>query len=355
MFKLKFSVLILLISLLFSACSFSFSSDSDSDGDQQSLGGEVSKTEVSKRPEIKEEDPKPVSEVGNYQVEVDSVLVDNTGIGFNYEGEMVSDRDFSTAWCSVVKDAGGEISYVFASPVKASYFGIVPGYARDEVIYNQNNRVKSFKLSFDDKEFKTFNLEDKYGMQFVDFGGEQVFKKVSLLIDGVYPGSKYKDTCVSEWDFVSDYVKNKDDVAAKSYYENYKKKDALKPYDIVGDITVSDVTTEACKNPEKPSDLVIEENGVTKYPGWKILYVAAHVNQYGSVSDVIDAELYYKDFDGQWRIVDSALSAIVEKACNGGLYSYIEVYTGYYDSEYLLKFYNKGKLVGSKEISVYWP
>ncbi|PIZ76306.1 hypothetical protein COY05_01535 [Candidatus Peregrinibacteria bacterium CG_4_10_14_0_2_um_filter_38_24] len=351
MFKFKFFVLAVIVPVLFSACSFSFSLG-DSEGEKD-LGDKVVETEVAQRPEVKEEEAKPIAEVKNYQVEVNSVLVDNTGIGFNYEGEMVSDRDFSTAWCSE-KGLGGKISYVFSTPVKASGFGIVPGFARDEAIFKQNNRVHGMQMYFDDVKGNVVTLEDKYGMQFVDFDGEKTFKKITLEVEELYSGSKYDDTCISEWDFVSDYVQNKDAVAAKGYYENYKKKDALKPYDIVGEISVSDVTTSACNNPEKASGLVLEENGVKKYPGWKRLYVAANVNEFGSISDVVDLELYYKGWDGQWYISDSALSSPVVKACNGGLYSNFEVYTGYYDSEYLMKFYNKGKLVGSKEIVVYY-
>ncbi len=352
MFKLRFFVLALIVPMLLSACSFSFSTNSSEDkkGDEKN----VSKSEVPKRAEAKEEAPKPIAEVKNYQVETSSVLVDNTGIGFNYEGEMVADRDFSTAWCSE-KGLNGKISYVFSTPVKASGFGIVGGFARDEAIFKQNNRVHGMQMYFDDVKGNLVTLEDKYGMQFVDFGGEKTFKKITLEVQEVYSGSKYDDTCISEWDFTSDYVKNKDAAAAKGYYENYKKKDALKPYDIVGDISVSDVTTSACQNPEKASDLVVEKDGVKQYPGWKILYVSANINEFGSTSDSIEMELYYKGFlDGQWHIADSALSQPVVKACNGGLYSNFEVYTGYYDQEYLVKFYNKGKLVGSKEIAVYY-
>ncbi len=356
MFKLKFFALALIVPMLLSACSFSFGSTESKQGAERKQVSEKndSKTEIPERVAVKEEAPKPISEVKNYQVEVNSVLVDNTGIGFNYDGEMVSDRDFSTAWCST-EGLGGKISYVFSTPVKASGFGIVGGFARDEAIFKQNNRVHGMQMYFDDKKGNVVTLEDKYGMQFVDFAEEKTFKKITLEIQELYSGSKYQDTCISEWDFVSDYVKNKDAAAAKAYYENYKKKDALKPYDIVGEISISDVATGGCKNPEKASDLVVEENGVKQYPGWKVVYVSANVNEFGSTSDSIDMELYYKGFlDGQWYLSDSALSSPVVKACNGGLYSHFEVYTGFYDKEYLLKFYSKGKLVGSKEIVVYY-
>lgn len=291
----------------------------------------------------------PIGDAKDYQVEVSSVLIDDTAIGFNYEGQMVADNDFSTAWCPTDGGIGAKVSYVFNSPVSASSFGIVPGFARDEAIYQKNNRLKTVAIYLDEVKFKEFELSDGYGMQFIDFGEEKTFKKVTLEVVGVYKGSKYDDTCIAEWDFWSDYEVNKDADAALNYYNNYKKNDALKPYDLVGNITVSDNPPAACKEPVDPSPAIYEEDGVMKYPSYSGLYFTAYINEYGVADENLDVELYYKGYDNDWYLDDSAFEWPIVESCGGNLYQHIKVYIGN-DSAYLIKIYNKGKLVGSKEI-----
>jgi len=299
-----------------------------------------------------EEEAISIFDAKGYQIEADSVLVDSTNIGFNYEAAMVDDEDFSTAWCSSEGGIGGKISYVFDSLVEASYFGVVGGFARDESIFAQNNRLKTIKIYLDDIEFGEYELLDEYGMQFVDLVGAQPFKKITMEIVAVYPGNKYDDTCIAEWDFWSDYVVNHDSVAAVNYYENYKQADALKPYDIVGSITVSDTPPAACKEPEPVSDMVLEENGETLYPSYSTLYFTSYINEYGQADQNLDVELYYKGYDDEWHMVDSAFEWPVVESCSGQLYQHIKVNVGW-NKAYMIKIYNSGKLVGSKEIMTY--
>ena len=317
-----------------------------------SVVDEVDKEAVVEEQKEAEEEVLDIAEATDPQIEVSSVLLDKTAIGFNYEGEMVSDKDFSTAWCPSEAGVGSKISYVFNSPVKSSYFGLVPGFARDEAIYKQNNRIQSLALYFDDVKWKDYELEDLYGMQFLEFGEEKSFKKITIEVTAVYAGSKYPDTCISEWDFWSDYVKNKDVGAALNYYNNYKKKDALKPYDIVGQITVSDIPPAACKEPEPASADVYEKDGVMVYPSYSFLYFTSYINQFGVADQNLDVELYYKGYDEEWYLVDSSFEWPIVESCGGNLYQHIKVSIGLH-SAYLLKIYNQGKLVGSKEIATY--
>ncbi len=337
--------------LFLSACQDSGSRSVDVE-EGVSVVEDVDQEEVIEDQKEEEEEAKDIVDATDYQIEVSSVLVDNTAIGFNYEGEMVSDKDFSTAWCPIDGGVGAKISYVFNSPVKASYFGIVPGFARDEAIYKQNNRIKSLALYFDEVKLKDYELADIYEMQFLEFGEEKTFKKITIEVTAVYAGSKYQDTCIAEWDFWSDYVKNKDVDAASNYYTSYKKNDALKPYDIVGLITVSDVPPAACKEPEAASSDIYEKDGVMFYPSYRGLYFTSYINQFGVADQNLDVELYYKGYDDEWYLVDSAFEWPIVESCGGNLYQHIKVYIGD-NSAYLIKIYNEGKLVGSKEIATY--
>ena len=70
--------------------------------------------------------------------------------------------------------------------------------------YNNNNRVKQFKLSV--KKGNTtktvdVDLEDKTKGQFIVFNEPIEADMVTLTIESVYEGAKYDDTVVSELEF----------------------------------------------------------------------------------------------------------------------------------------------------------
>lgn len=181
--------------------------------------------------EIIEEKINPIrSARDKIQVFASSTLIDTTGIGFDYSPKQVLDQDFSTSWTEDVEDEGvGEwIRLDFPSQAKINTLGIVPGYARDEEIYAENNRLKSFELEFSDGTKITKTLPDTYGMHFVEFSTVKT-TSLKLTIKSVYKGSKYNDTCIAELDIWSDYVINKDAQAALNYYKKYKEPYALKP------------------------------------------------------------------------------------------------------------------------------
>jgi len=194
------------------------------------LEEEVEK-EKEEEPEAKEEKINPTRPVRDkVQIFASSTLVDTTGIGFDYSPKQVLDQDFSTSWVEDTEDEGvGEwIRLDFSEKAKINTLGIVPGYARDEEIYGENNRVRGFELEFSDGTKITKILSDSYGMHFVEFPTVET-TSLKLMIKSVYKGSKYNDTCVAELDIWSDYVLNKDAQAALNYYKKYKEPYALKP------------------------------------------------------------------------------------------------------------------------------
>lgn len=324
-------------------------------------------TGVDMEAEAEEEQDVPVVsayEVKDYLFTASSTLVDDTNIGFNYEPAMVADMDFSTAWCRAAGDAEPSIVFDFSRPVKAENFGIVPGFARDEKIYFQNNRVKKATLLFDDKDPMEIELKDDYGMQFVELGGKE-FSKIKLVIKDVYKGSKYDDACISEWDFVSEYVQKGDGVAAMDYYVKEKKADALRPYDIVAKVEPLMSAPDSCKNPEltgfivgEPGDVGLYEDG--SYYLWSApKYVVAIINQFGAEGD----ELEFKWYEDQirwgeeasdesvhlgWKFLGEDKDVPVVKSCDGKLFAYAQVVHGV-DSfmfDYRVDVFNMDKLVG---------
>jgi len=80
---------------------------------------------------------------------------------------------------------------------------IVNGYAKDEITWQENNRVKSMKLYFMDEYMGTITLEDTMLPQYVDLSPVSIRvsngceAKFRFEITDVYKGTKYDDTCIS--------------------------------------------------------------------------------------------------------------------------------------------------------------
>lgn len=360
--------LVLLMVLIFTAC------NSDETVDEVKDDTESTESETVDNNEVKEEE-KPeardiVNEKNEFLVEADSVLVDDTNIGFNYEPAMVSDQDFSTSWCTKGGGAKGELIMTFQEFVKAEKVGIVPGFGRDDVIYFQNNRIKELEISFatdgDFGDAKTVELSDEYKMHFIDLEGAE-FNKVKFEIKDIYKGSKYKDTCIAEVDFWSDFVKSEDAKAAMNYYVKYEKDFALEPYDIIGKVVFSDAPSDKCGSPGKllgdEGYSFVAEDGSNVFSGLPI-YVSAYVNEYGREGDLLDLKWYGEvlDFESEpgeagfkslgWDLSGVQGGIPVVRSCDGKLYLHsnsenLASVTGPILGEYKVYFYNKGKLVGS--------
>ncbi len=162
-----------------------------------------------------------------------SELEDDTAYGFAYNSSNVLDLDYSTSWCSTDEGVPQVLSLSFPEVTELGTVGIVGGYARDEKIFFQNNRLKTVEVWYDDlpEAVDELHFEDVYGMQFFDLTQEEA-QTVKFKIMETYPGSKYTDTCVAEVDLWSDWVEQKDADAAYNYYLEYKEGFSARPVGI---------------------------------------------------------------------------------------------------------------------------
>lgn len=138
---------------------------------------------------------------------------------YNYGRKNLFDGDLSTCWAEGVKNNGiGEtIELSFNKEVNIGVIGLINGNTFNKDTYYQNARVKKLKIQiiddnkenvlekiviFDDKSYE--QIDKNYihkSMQIIkDFGDgfDVENKKIRLTILEVFPGSKYKDTCISE-------------------------------------------------------------------------------------------------------------------------------------------------------------
>lgn len=142
-----------------------------------------------------------------------------------YNAECLFDKKVETAWVEGKKDDGsGEWINVFlqaskesetSKPFTITEFAMIPGYAKNEKTWIENNRIKTALLIIYSREsapdspyrYMVYRLhfEDWMGLQIFSFEdhvpSDMMRKKAWLIIEEVYKGTKYSDTCISEMVF----------------------------------------------------------------------------------------------------------------------------------------------------------
>jgi hypothetical protein len=136
------------------------------------------------------------------------------------------DKKIDTAWVEGAKDAGiGEMISIIINTQVGKYnadrtsglfnFGVIPGYSKSNKTWLENNRIKRalfiierkvaegknsytayviLRLKFKDKnQLQVFDIE-KYD----NYSDVRYNAKFWLIIEDVYKGTKYNDTCISE-------------------------------------------------------------------------------------------------------------------------------------------------------------
>ncbi len=122
-----------------------------------------------------------------------------------YSARNVWDKDPKTAWVEGKGDDGvGEwIDFAFFPDSRViGAIKIINGYAKSEGLYQANNRVKRVRISFDDGTSFEAELNDgQIQPQLIRFPMPKKTERIRLTILEVYPGTKYRDTCISEIEF----------------------------------------------------------------------------------------------------------------------------------------------------------
>jgi len=126
------------------------------------------------------------------------------------------DRNLDTAWCEGATGDGIGQSLTFElKDVIVSGVGIINGYVKNEETFQSNNRIKKIKLIMVQKngenkeEIVDLPRRDVHRLNreavapFIDWvldNGDpyETTKSITLVIQEVYPGSRYRDTCISE-------------------------------------------------------------------------------------------------------------------------------------------------------------
>ena len=122
--------------------------------------------------------------------------------GTVYGAAFLNDGDTSTPWEEGVEGdgIGEQITYEPEAGTKLQVIRIYPGNGRSDKAFQENNRPKTITLEIDGKK-QILNFDD--AGHFYTFSSKKpvTAKQVKLIIDSVYPGSKWQDTCISEVEF----------------------------------------------------------------------------------------------------------------------------------------------------------
>jgi len=142
-----------------------------------------------------------------------STLEENPGNPDEFIPTNVLDGVDATCWAEGGKESdyaygsGYEefIGFAWSEPINIESIKILPGFAIEKDIWRAYNRPKSITIYTMNNEY-TFTLEDEMSEQQYKFPDEGLkgIRHLKIVMNEVYPGDKYDDTCISEIEFIYD-------------------------------------------------------------------------------------------------------------------------------------------------------
>ena len=121
----------------------------------------------------------------------------------DYPPQNLIDGDKKTSWQEGVDGFGVGESFriYFSDAVPVRHFAISNGNHSSKEAYQKNCRVKMFTVIDEQGRAAQFTLEDTTKMQYFDLVGCEGTSSLTFVIEEVYEGDKYEDTCVAEMYF----------------------------------------------------------------------------------------------------------------------------------------------------------
>ena len=181
--------------------------DDEAEEEPEDAGGEAS--EPKQQPEQSQPEQAPTQQAQAPVITMQNV----SGVSASSElaeanmvhsASRTMDGDKNTAW---VEGADGQgygqsIRFDFNNVYLVSDIRIRAGYHKNDDIYYKNSRPKEICMEYSDGTSEILYLND-VGLteQVLTFSRPVETSMVNLIIESVYPGVKYEDTCISEITF----------------------------------------------------------------------------------------------------------------------------------------------------------
>ena len=120
--------------------------------------------------------------------------------GNRYGGINLIDNNLSTAWVEGKKGDGlGEgITIEFSQPTSVSQIELRNGYNKRKDLYVKNSRVSDLRVEMSDGFTSSFALSDRGTWQRIDIPSTNLVNWIKISIGGVFRGTKYRDTAITE-------------------------------------------------------------------------------------------------------------------------------------------------------------
>lgn len=204
-------------------------------------------------------------ETKNANAKASSTLIEKGKPASFYAPQNAIDGWTKTAWCAGAGKAIGESIEVRFPPTPVTYVSVLPGYGRTVDLYLANNRIKEYELTLFERSGRTQTQRGTFSssVEVCDDGKRsienlckaEVYDEKSpayatclrrlrktemcktdpggplgvlvrldkmncltgfrLKILSVYPGARYKDTCIAEMAVLNDLYPSKDQLATR--------------------------------------------------------------------------------------------------------------------------------------------
>ena len=117
-----------------------------------------------------------------------------------YGATNICDKNLATAWVEGVDGDGiGEkVTFYYSETTYIHCCSILSGYAKSNEAFVNNSRVKAVEIELSSGHKYEFTLDDSMSIQVMEFGEYIPCEWISLEVRDIYPGEKYRDTCISE-------------------------------------------------------------------------------------------------------------------------------------------------------------
>ena len=123
--------------------------------------------------------------------------------GYVHSAALTVDGDIKTCWTEGVKGLGiGEyIQIYFNGTYKVSGLNIWAGHQKSQDLFYKNARPVAIRVIGSDGSNAVYPLEDKMGMQRVNFTSPINVSDIKIVVEKAARGNKYEDTCIGEVSF----------------------------------------------------------------------------------------------------------------------------------------------------------